>query len=141
VHGSGGGGGLLDADDLALDLLVLLSLDLDLVAVDLIVDRGADDKVSGVHGLFMACPADVGMGLRLEEQVEDLVLLVLALGSGGLDVLEIGLALELVGQSGEYREADSHCEEQGSGSGAARRGLASGHTFSRSKVCKSSEGG
>src|SRR6185437_1532757 len=102
--GLSGRGEHLGAYDFALDLFVFPGLELGLVAVELDADGGTDDEVGGVHGFFGVCAAGVGLALRFEEEIVDLVLIVLGLHAGGLDLFEGGVGLELVGK-GWKREA------------------------------------
>src|SRR5712672_3598352 len=60
------GWALFYADDLALELFVLLGFDLCLVLVDLVVDLAADDELGGVDRFFGIGPAGVAVAFGVE---------------------------------------------------------------------------
>lgn len=107
------GGGGFDADDLALDLFAFGGLDFGFVAVDLVVDFGAHDKVGGVHGLSGVGATGVGLALRFEGEVVGLVLVFFVRGAGGLRVFEGGVALDLGGRGGEGGQDCGEAEDCG----------------------------
>src|SRR3954468_14662632 len=93
-----------DANDLAFDLFAHGRFEFGLVAVDLVLQRGPDDELGGVHGFIGVGAAGVAFAAGVEEEVVDLMLVLFILYSCGLGVLERGVAFELVGGGGNGSE-------------------------------------
>src|SRR5436305_2262805 len=119
---------LLYSDDLAVELFVLRGLDLCTVLVDLVVDLAADDEVGGVDRFLVVRAAGVAVAFSVEGEVVGLMLMLFVCGSKGLEVLEGGGAVDLIGGCGE-RHGDG-CE------GEERRVGCSVHGFTSKEDCR-----
>src|SRR5215469_2254516 len=107
-----GGGEHFSTNDFALNLLVFLCLELSFVAVEFELNGGTDDEVGSVHRLLGVCAAGVGLALRLEKEIVDLMLIVLGLDTGRLDFFQGGAGLELVGEGWERKANDRDPKDQ-----------------------------